>query len=390
MTATASKWVLAVCSALLLALTGCAVIGTAAGRAPAMAVSVASDGRYAVSSHEDNELVLWDIERRTSRVLATDANVYSARFVPQRELILWQGLDDEVRISRLDGSVVEHFSAPPAYSHAISADLQTYLASDEGWRLWLRKGKADLEQLKAGDSGSFFGLGKPLNIAMSVDGRHAVTAGFGAYYHRDGLNVDAEAANGYERFDGVALWDLETKKPLFNFPGNAAKTHAALSPDGEYVVSGDEDAHTYRWTTGSGKRQRYAGLWSGVFQPPKDPTDWDDLGSYDDSRMIPAPSDVDKDAVIAMAFVDTGHFVRIYTNSHHATLFSVESPWPIKHFDLGTDPYPATNDYPRDAAVDSAPAANLLVTGQRSGGGINVYRFDPEAQTLLRIWAPSP
>jgi len=58
--------------------------------------------------------------------------------------------------------------------------------------------------------------------------------------------------------------------------------------------------------------------------------------------------------------------------------------------DLGTDPFPATHSYARNAAIDAAPEANVLVTGQRSSGGINVYRFHPERQTLERIWAPQP
>ncbi len=59
---------------------------------------------------------------------------------------------------------------------------------------------------------------------------------------------------------------------------------------------------------------------------------------------------------------------------------------PLKYLDLGTDPYPATREYVRNTAIDSAPAAGILVTGQANGPGINVYRYDKAARTLKRIW----
>ena len=58
----------------------------------------------------------------------------------------------------------------------------------------------------------------------------------------------------------------------------------------------------------------------------------------------------------------------------------------MKYLDLGTKPYPATRDYSRNTAIDTAPAAGILVTGQAVGPGINVYKYDKATQTLKRIW----
>jgi len=84
------------------------------------------------------------------------------------------------------------------------------------------------------------------------------------------------------------------------------------------------------------------------------------------------------------------HFVILHTYQPYAVLYELGDPFAHAIMDLGTDPFPATDSYARNAAIDAAPKAHLLVTGQRSGGGINVHRFHPERQTLERIWAPQP
>jgi len=83
---------------------------------------------------------------------------------------------------------------------------------------------------------------------------------------------------------------------------------------------------------------------------------------------------------------DSQYYLRFGYESHTAALFEVDNPWPIKYFDLGDDPFPATASYSRNLAIDTAPKANILVMGQRDGGGILVYRFDPDELTLERVW----
>jgi hypothetical protein len=53
---------------------------------------------------------------------------------------------------------------------------------------------------------------------------------------------------------------------------------------------------------------------------------------------------------------------------------------------LGRNPLPAVRDYVRNAAMDTAPEAGILVMGQQYGDGILVYRYDSEKQKLERVW----
>ena len=357
-----------------------------------MAVAVSSDGRYALSSHRNRELILWDLHRRTHKTISTHANIYSAAFVPGRHAFLWQDLDDLVRVQTNDGELLKSFQLVPVYSHAISGDLQTYLASDEAWRLWSRIGTKPPRLLKQGDSGSLLGLGKALSVQLGSDPHLALTAGFGAYFHARLEATSNEEARGFERFDGVALWDLHAGWPVYNFPGNSAKTHATLSPDGKFVVSVDENAKAFVWDTMTGGlAYRVSGLGAGVYVGGHElgsPQNWDASGMHLNPEDL--PDDLAGTAQLGVHFVGARHFVILHTYHPYAVLYELGDPFALAILPLGEDPFPSVASYARNAAIDSAPEAGILVTGQRQGGGINVYRFDPGSQSLERIWTPTP
>jgi WD40 repeat protein len=371
-------------------LVGCAS-GTghsASGRANAVAVS--SDGRYAISSHGDNRLVLWNIAERKHRIISTRANIYSAYWVDGREAFLWQTLDDLIRVQSADGRVIKAFQGPPAYSHAIGHDFKTYVSTDSGWRIWLKKNDNDIDKIKAGDDGAFFGLGKPLNVRLTPNEDRALVSGFGAYFHRDGLDIEAQAKKGYERYDGVAYWNLATRKPIYNLAGNRAKTHATISPDGEYVVGVDENTQHHVWKTSTGEdAYKVSSVTYGIFYETEE-----GIGEYDDSGVrVDFPDDFNagnNQSYVAVQFLDDKHYAAFHNRENYASLWKLGDPFALKFLDLGTDPFPSTARYVRNQAIDSAPESGTLVTGQRGGDGINVYRWDPDELTLEKVWAPRP
>ncbi len=377
------RWVTAlvlVCSVLV----GCSAASVPGfgSLSPAMVVSVSEDGRYVVSSHREKELVLWDIEQRRHELISDHANIYSAYFIQGRDAFLWQDLEDVVLVQSVAGEVLQRFEHFPTYGHVMSADLDTYVASDEGWGIYIGKGP-EAAAIKATDSRAFLGFGKLLNLTLDAPRGLLLSAGYG-YNFDDKYTLAEERARGnYLNVNGVALWEIDTRQPLHKLPGNAAKTHATLSPDGKYVLSGDENSLCFLWDASTGERLlEYADLFGGVYDH--------ETKTFDKSGLIEPPADLESDAIVAVAFLDDEHFVQIPYASHSAVLFHVEEAFPLRYLDLGTRPAAVTSAYSRNAAIDTAPAARVLVTGQRSGGGINVYRFDPGAQTLERIWAPIP
>jgi len=352
-----------------------------------MAVGVSDDGRYAISTHDDKRLVLWNLADRSSEVLSNNANIYSAYFVPGRDVFLWQDLEDVVRIQSVDGDTLKEFEHFPTYGHVISHDLDLYLSSDEEWNIFYGKGD-DLEPvLNDGVSPSFVGTGKLMNLSLARERPLFITAGTGS--DREPITDYSPIApdRRFSRYGGVTLWSTETFEPVAKLPGNASKTHATISPDGQWVVSGDENNLGFFWNTEKpDERHRMASYTGGIYQDdtpyePGDPRNWDDSG------LIETPSGLSGNT-IALAFISSDYFLRFGNDSHKAALFKAGNPWPQKYFDLGEYPKPVTygSQYSRNTAIATSPEAGVLVMGHRSGGGISVYEFDAEALGVERTW----
>ena len=372
-------------TALLLSLlTGCSILSGS----PAMSVSVSSDGRYVVSAHRGTKLYLWDIEAQSKTRIARDANLYSAFFIPGSDAFMWQNLDREVIVQTVEGEKVKRFALDhDVYGHVMNLERDIYVSADAEYALRVIT-QGEETQLKA-PGGSFMGFFKVLNLSLSADASLLVTAGSGRS-HRDYEITEADHNNNYNRMVGVSLWSLERLEPLAKLPGNSSKTHASISPDGQWVVSGDENGIGRFWNTNEPEERfdnahYFGGIYGGV----------DESGEFkprDRSKLIPRPSERIDDATLATLFIQNSryYFYLSYTGrepSHpYAVLFETGNPWPIKYFHLGTNPWPSTQNYSRNLTVSTAPEAGILVTGQHSRGGINVYQFDAEALTLERIW----
>ncbi len=350
----------------------------------AYSLSVSSDGNYAISVHADRRVILWDIRARKKRLLSRNGNLFSAYFVKNAPIYMWQDLDGRVRIDNLQGKTLKSFHAPAVYGHVLSTDLETYIYSDIGWGLYKRLADGQFEQWKAPWGKAYLGFGKILNLQLSPDDRLLLQSGSGYEYDKK-FSLESYARDKWKELVMVALWDVVKKKPKASFPGNIAKTYATFSPDGKYVVSGDEGGRVIVWDTQKTKElYRLGSLFHGVITNPNE--SWEKW-VYDKTGLISYPKDYSGQAVLSLKFIDLdNHYLRITANQHYAILYAIDNPLPLKYLDLGTDPYPATREYARNTAIDSAPAAGILVTGQANGPGINVYRYDKATRTLKRIW----
>lgn len=357
---------------------------------PAMVVSVSSDGRYAISSHEDKRLVLWDIENVKKNIISNQANIYSAYFVPGQDVFLWQDLENVVYLQKVDGTIVQSFSHFPTYGHILSPDLKKYVSSDQDWNIYLGHGE-NLESIKKdGESPGFIGIGKLLNLSFTPDSRYLLSAGDSGFGSLDNLALSdhppVKKGQIFSNYAGVFLWDLSTRFPVYRFPGNAAKTTATLSPDGRNTISGCENGMGFVWDNHTRtQRVRLASLYHGVLET--NGTDDYEKWTRDKTGLIPPPKDLDSnEATIALKFINRKNYLRFLTYSPYAVLYDINSPLPSKYLPLGSDPFPAVSDYSRNAAIDTAPDAGVLVMGQREGSGIIVYQYHPEKQELEKVW----
>ncbi|KPP99739.1 MAG: hypothetical protein HLUCCO03_15545 [Marinobacter sp. HL-58] len=355
---------------------------------PVMSAGVSDSGRYVITTHRNNELILWDIESKDWKTVHTKANLYSASFVPGKHAFVWQDLTDQVTVQTIDGERLLRFPHFATYGHTISEDLNTYLSTDENWNVFKGSGANLKPILQDGISPSFEGSGKLLNLSMAREGNFFVTSGFGDDIApiEDYPPVDQERR--FSRYSGVTFWNAETGKPIAKFQGNTAKTHAVISPDGKWIISGDENGNGFYWDTSAPEeRYRLANYYSGIYIDDT-PFDMGDARNWDKEGLIDAPQGLN-DFTIAQAFIhNSEYYLRFGNNSHIAALFKAGSPWPVKYFDLGESPELVTygSNYSRNTAIATSPEAGVLVMGHRTGGGISVYHFDADNLTLNRTW----
>ena len=109
---------------------------------PVMSSGVSDSGRYAITAHKDNSLILWDLQNKKWQIMHTNANVYSAQFIPDAHAFLWQDLNDKVTAETIEGRNLLTFQHFPTYGHAISSDLKTYLSADKDWNIFAGFGES--------------------------------------------------------------------------------------------------------------------------------------------------------------------------------------------------------------------------------------------------------
>ena len=362
------------------------LLGVWAG--PVMSLGVSESGRYVVSAHRDNKLIIWDLQEKQWNTLSGKANLYSAYFVPGQNAFLWQDTDNTVTAQTVDGDVLKQFQHFPTYGHVISKDLETYLSADEYWNVFSGYGETKRPVLKDGVVPSFIGAGKLLNLSLDRNNTFFVTAGFDDDSSIIANHSPLNSSQRFSKYGGVTLWSAKTKQPVAKLRGNSSKTHATISPDGQWVVSADENGISLAWNTSRPKhRMRNAGYFSGLFNDDL-PDGFDDADYFDQSKLIEAPEGP-SNITIAVAFIhNSEYYLRFGNNSHVAALFKTGSPWPVKYFDLGASPKLVTygSQYDRNTAIATSPEAGILAMGHQSTGGISLYQFDPDGLTLKRIW----
>ncbi|WP_131754679.1 WD40 repeat domain-containing protein, partial [Legionella londiniensis] len=349
-------------------------------RSPAAMLSVSTDGRYVVSTHYGRYLILWDIEKRQKKVLNRHASIYSAYFIPDTHCFLWQDANTlAVYAQSIDGTIIKTLNPGfPVYGHVMAADLKHYMASENNWSLY---------QLKDGQWQRFHeGFndlpGSPLLLQLTLKDKLLLTAGDGScegedYPFKVGLRR-GDLRPGLPRhadgsfLEGIVLWDAETGKPLRKFIGLVGKSKADLSPDGQYVVAGDEGSELSIWETRYGRRLYF------LDQPTNPATQChgqqpclNHLAELmrttkvipDDFYIYKSPHNPTN---IAVKFIDEdGHYLRFIEEVNYATLYHVSSPKILAYMDLGKKPMPYTVSLFNSAnVIDTAPRARILVMAQ--------------------------
>ena len=369
--------------------------------APIISLSVSTDGRYVVSGHVGRnadpsnpigQLVLWDIEKKTKTVLSKNANAFSAMFIPDSHEFMWQDDKDIIYMQNVDGQVIKSFQHPfTLQNHRMTADKSFYLSADM-WNHLYKGYQNDITPIYT-DGAS---ISKPVDLSIVGDYFLSVTAPCSApdspvaetQLTANPINPSEYKKNSY---DGVILWNKNTLKPVAKLNGNCGSTSGLISPDGKWVITGGENVGIYMWEINNVNHR---------LNPIKihNGNSHDGVNYYDAIDSSPIAEKF-KDKIIylgqnavAIAFINEKDFIAIgktYINEDNYNVIPlyVVGDNLIKDFlEIDNNPTISTNYYQRNLSVSSSPKAHILVTGQATGGGINVYKYHPEKMELEKIW----
>ncbi|OGT95185.1 MAG: hypothetical protein A2298_01615 [Gammaproteobacteria bacterium RIFOXYB2_FULL_38_6] len=296
---------------------------------------------------------------------------------------MWQhDTNNEVMIENVAGKILKQFNPGfPTYGQVITSDLKNYFASDEDWNVFKLFNEIKTKIMR--DDGGFFGGGKLLNFNLSPHDDYLLTAGLGIT-NTPYPTIDTSKL---QSLDGVTLWNVETGKAMQQYFGNAAKTFATLSPDGQYVVAGDEDVNVFVWDAISGKK--IFDLWDLTLGKYIGVNPKTGLAEYDAAGLnVKLPKDFGDNttATFSLKFIDENHYLRFNQDiPSYAILYAVTDPKPLKYLKL-SNPWISVDAYERDQSIDTSPQAHVLVAGKQEENGILVYQYNPHTQSLKKTW----
>ena len=363
--------------------------------APVLSLSVSTDGRYVISAHaaEDadrhkpiGQLVLWDVDRKEKTILARNANAFSASFIPDSHEFMWQDSKNIVHIQNVEGKEVTNFRHFQVKTHIMSADKQFYLSSNMEDNGQLYKGYGEDLVPVYTDGGIPF----PLTLSMTKDyflsaTETCTTSPYPVVETNLTINPINPDSSKRSSYTGVTLWDRHTLKPIARLYGNCGYTTGLISPNGDWVVTGGENFGNYMWSVGDlNLRLTLELVDDSVIYHKKPP--------LDEKHPLSVPEkyngkQITLNDTIAMSFLSEKDFILLNKTKTDelAPLYTIGNPL-IKGYVETGKPYVSTNYFQRNLSVSSSPKAHILVTGQATGGGINVYKYHPEKMELEKIW----
>ena len=361
---------------LLISTVGCSATSGVAS------LGVSSDGQYIITAHGRDELVLWDVAKKEKKLLAKNANPYSAYFIPDSHEFMWQDTNNVVHIQDVNGQEIKQFSHFETEGHIITADKSFYLSADTWGKLY--KGYGDnLVPIYTDEP-----VGPSQPYTLSIHGNYILSTYDTITGRNDPpaeTNLTANPVNPdihkKSSYDGVTLWDKTTLKPIARLWGNSGRTTGRISPDGKWVVTGSDNRGNFMWSVQTPNlRLGIARIGDGIYD--------NKIKGYDKSKLLPVPekfNDMQKAglfSVLAVAFLSDKDFILFDRNAKDRIhpIYTTGDVWIQGYVDLGERKSISQSNL----SIGSSPKAHILVISQ--GSGIAVYRYHPETKELEKIW----
>ena len=283
-----------------------------------------------------------------------------------------------VHVHSITGKDILDFNNFPVYGEVMSPNLKEFFATDNLWNLVKGYGVKQKIIKPTNFYDTYLTIGKRLDLHLSKDNKLLLTTGSGS----SGQNNKSYFKSHLAELNGQVLWNARIGNPKSNLLGAATyKTNAALSPNNNYAVVGDESNKQYVWNLKNHTKRDLSNIYygkQGVSINAKGliavPANFKEVGHCEK----PYPKN------LLFKFINNDSYLAFYKNIPYAVLYNVSAESPAKYFYLGLDAVPELNNYAFNQNIAFSAANNLLVIPDRMGNLLQ-YRYDPKQKTLKKI-----
>lgn len=350
-----------------------------------MVTNLSSDGNYAVTSDMDKNLILWDIQKKQSKVISDDANIYSAYFIKGTHEFMYQNdKTNEVIIQNVDGNIIKQFNPGfPTYGEAITTDLNSYFAVDENDQLFeiTNGNKAQLTFYHCNDSDPAVPAGMQ-GVCGSVQSDMKIS----------NLIFTNDQTVLYNTLAGtVYTWSVKTGALVNKISSDAGLDNIALSTDNHYLVGSDSNSNRGMICDLQTNTCKKISFYMPTSTPPLSDTlaQGDSLvgGGVSNTIKFIAPDTL-------INFIQTAPDPFNYGILYNPTnIQTYDSGWaklalsPLKFLPLNQETSITDNSTTgRNLSFDSIPNLGIAACGAFNSEQLLVYRYDPSSQILKQIW----
>lgn len=370
-----------------------------------VSLSISSDARYILSCHKNHDLILWNRMRRNAARVAKKVNCFSISFLQDKSEFIWQlqnGTD--IYMHTIDNRIKKILNPGfQVYGEVLSNDKQHYFGSDKQFNLYHIINHRSRVIKPAENGPGFHDVGKWLNLSLSSDQKYLLSSAMGNSQNdqtlkkneRESLLEDTAKRIKFSNWCGVMLWNARTGRAIHQLGGNISKTHAIFSPNGEYIIAGDENSNVFIWSMKTGEQlYRLDSLFN---RRSLCQSKGDTFFLTKKSHVMLYPKDFcdvrvkakcfKHERTNAIRYISKSAFFRFIEGIEYVLLYKENSPFPEKYFSLKNRSADVFG-FNGGLRIVSSPSTHHLVMASTRTEGILIFQFVPKGKSLQLIWAP--
>lgn len=351
-----------------------------------ISLAISNDGKYAVSSNDDKNVYLYDLDNKTAKKVNTKkANPYSANFIDKSDDFIYQDIDGIVYIvDAKTQKLIKKFDTgfKTQGPNNISTDLSIYVGSND-------QGNIVIQQIKEKDPIKYIYGGKDqtiyspyVPIFTPAQDKVIVTTSGGELWIFD--------INEILKEDGA--------KHQVTIVENIGQTMKDVDPNGKHVYAVDQQYSGIKYNLETGEVSDKGFYYpksienvSYMLNGSKKTAFFKGLTNFkfiDNDKIIATLKGVNQPYLLATIFspnrFNWGQKKLVFYSDKYLPLVKAPLDTMFGNYQNDNEAYPITGGY--NILFDTSVDTHRLVMAQANGDGIMLYKYIPEIEELSLEW----